>query len=82
MKSDSAKPDEMMKVSEVPSKSQGSLLDQVMACTLGNVDGGDFSDDDTFGTDTIGENTTYDSYTDADDGYEPPSRRRGRSRRQ
>lgn len=90
LKSDNTKPAEV-KASEETSKSQGSLLDQVMACTLGTADG-DFSDDDTYGpsvlddetlgTDTLGENTTYDSFTDADDGYESPRRRQNRSRRQ
>lgn len=66
-----------------------SLLEQVlMSCTL-NIDG-EFSDEDTyhgrsiddetFGTDTLGETTTYDSLTD--DGYESNRRpRRSRARR-
>lgn len=77
-------------LSNTPGDNSQSLLEQVMSCTL-NLDG-EFSDeedtyhgrsvnddDDTYGTDTLGETTTYDSLTD--DGYESNRRPRGRSSR-
>lgn len=77
-------------LANTPGDHSQSLLEQVMSCTL-NLDG-EFSDeedtyhgrsvnddDDTYGTDTLGETTTYDSLTD--DGYESNRRPRGRSSR-
>lgn len=67
-------------VEKAPSSANASLLEQVMSCTLGHTGGDYFSDDDdTLGTDTLDETTTYDSLTD--DGYYSSRNHRNRGRR-
>ena len=87
--SDKSSPNKSGSQNQIVDSSDGpasqSLLEQVMSCTL-HIDG-DYSDEDTYhghddetyGTDTLGETTTYDSLTD--DGYESNRQRRSRTRR-